>query len=242
MQIMLTLRPAQPLTIPLNYNYQLQSAVYAMLGEVGESDFWHDNGFGDVTRFKGFCFSSLTGSYRVDTENKTIRFEDTVELEVRSPAFSFIDAFQRALEQHPFLKLFDTRLDVTGAALFNTHLPSGRVTFRAVTPAVARATREDGSTYYFSPQEDGYFERLRLNAQKKFEAVTGTPAPALSLTPAGEYKKTVTKYKGFYVIGYTGVFRLDSTLAMAEFLYNAGLGEKNAQGFGFLRLPYDELP
>jgi CRISPR-associated endoribonuclease Cas6 len=204
---------------------------------VGASDFWHNNGFGDVSRFKGFCFSSLTGRYRVDPENKTIRFEDNIYLEVRSPAFAFIDAFQRALECHPHLKMFDTRLDVTDASLFNVHLPSGRITLRAVTPAVAHMTGEDGATRYFSPQEEEYFARLRGNARRKFEAVAGEPAPEIRLAPAGEYKKTVTKYKGFFVIGYTGAFAVDTTLKMAEFLYNAGLGEKNAQGFGFLQLP-----
>ena len=237
MQIKLTLRPTAPLTIPLNYNYQLQSAIYAMLGEVGQSDFWHDNGFGDASRFKGFCFSSLTGRYRINPESRTICFEDTIDLEVRSPAFGFIDAFQRAVERRPYLKLFDTRVEIVGAALTNLHLPSGRITLEAATPAVAHATMEDGSTRYYSPQEEEYFVRLCNNAERKYEAIVGEPAPRLALRPAGELKRNVTKYKGFYICGYTGTFELDACLRMAEFLYNAGLGEKNAQGFGFLRLP-----
>ena len=54
MQIMLTMRPEKRLIIPFNYNYQLQSALYATLGEVGQSDFWHDNGFGEIYRRAGF--------------------------------------------------------------------------------------------------------------------------------------------------------------------------------------------
>lgn len=236
MQIKLTLRSAEPLVIPLNYNYQLQSAIYSMLGEVGRSDFWHDNGFGEVSRFKGFCFSSLTGRYRVDAESKTIRFEDAIYLEVRSPVFGFIDAFQRAAECHPYFKLFDTRLEIAGAALTNLHLPSGRITFEATTPTVVHSTAADGGTYYYSPQEEDYFVRLCNNAEKKYEAIMGEPAPRLALRPAGEFRRIVTKYKGFYICGYTGAFELDTSLRMAEFLYNSGLGEKNAQGFGFLRL------
>ena len=237
MQIKLTLQPERELRIPLNYNYQLQSAIYAMLGEVGQSDFWHDNGFGDVSRFKGFCFSNLTGRYRVDTDNKTISFENHIYLEVRSPAFDFIDAFQRSVEYRPFLRLFDTRLEIVGASLMNRHLSSGRVVFEAVTPAVARETPEDGGTYYFSPQEEEYFTRLCNNAEKKYDAVVGEPAPQLSLRPAGSFRRNVTKYKGIYICGYTGAFALDTSLRMAEFLYDTGLGEKNAQGFGFLRIP-----
>lgn len=233
MQIRLTMRPEKPLTIPLSYNYQLQSALYAMLGEVGQSDFWHDNGFGDAGRYKGFCFSALSGKYRVDRERRSIRFENNAYLEVRSAAFDFIDAFQRAVEQRPFLKLFDTRLDIVGAELSNRHLPSGRVRLEAVTPVVVHSTAEDGHTDYYSPEEEAYFTRICANAENKFEAVTGDPAPRLALRPSGEFKRTVTTYKGIYVCGYTGVFELDTTLRMAEFLYNSGLGEKNAQGFGF---------
>ena len=234
MQIILTLRPQKPLVIPFHYQYQLQSAVYALLGEVGQSDFWHDNGFGDAAGFKGFCFSGLTGKYTVDRENGQIRFADKVRLEVRSAAFSFIDAFQRAVECRPFLDLFDTRLDVIGASLMNRHLTDGRVMFRAVTPVVIRATEPDGRTRFFSPEEEEFYVRICNNAEKKYEAVTGEPADRLLLRPQGEFRKTVTKYKGFWVTGYTGAFALDTSLKMAEFLYNSGLGEKNSQGFGFV--------
>ena len=44
MQILVRFQPSAPLIIPYNYNYQLQSALYALLAEVGESDFWHDKG------------------------------------------------------------------------------------------------------------------------------------------------------------------------------------------------------
>ena len=237
MQIMLTLRPQKPLEIPFHYQYQLQSAIYAMLGEVGQSDFWHDNGFGDTASFKGFCFSGLTGKYTVDQENRRLRFEEKVYLEVRSATFSFIDAFQRAVERHPFLTLFDTRLDIVGASLMNRHFTDGRVVLKAVTPVVVRETEEDGHTYYFSPEEEAFFVRLCNNAEKKYESVVGQAADALLLRPYGAFKKTVTRYKGFWVTGYTGPFELNTTVRMAEFLYNSGLGEKNSQGFGFVSGP-----
>ncbi|MCR5782229.1 MAG: CRISPR-associated endoribonuclease Cas6 [Clostridia bacterium] len=236
MQIKLRLRPERPLIIPYNYNYQLQSALYSMLGEVGESDFWHDNGFGDAAVFKGFCFSGLNGKYRVDTENRRLCYQDNVYLEVRSCSFDFIDSFQRAVERHPYIKLFDTRLDITDASLLNVHLMTGRVLFDAVTPVVAHSTAEDGHTRYFSPEEDEYYIRICSNAEKKYEAVAGSPVPAIALRPAGEFKRIVKNYKGFYICGYIGTFGLDTSLRMAEFLYNTGLGEKNAQGFGFVNI------
>ena len=220
--------------IPFNYNYQLQSALFAMLGEVGESDFWHDNGFGDAAKFKGFCFGKLNGRYHADTAAKMISFDDEITLEIRSPSFAFIDSFQRALEQHPFLKLFDTRLDVTGAALLNKHLPGGSVILTAVTPVVIHRTLPDRHTVFFTPEDDEFYEGICNNASRKYESITGQKAPEILLRPLGEFQKTVTRYKGCYITGHTGSFKIRTELPFAEFLYNAGLGEKNAQGFGFV--------
>lgn len=233
MQIKLQFKPDKPLIIPYNYNYQLQSALYAMLGEVGESDFWHDNGFGDMTKFKGFCFSGLNGKYSVNKEAKKLCFENNIYLEIRSPVFSFIDAMQRSFEVHPYINLFDTRLEIVSAELENRHFQNESAYFKAVTPVVVHTTADDRHTYYYSPEEDEYYIRICNNANKKYKSITGEQAPDVYIRPAGEFKKTVTKYKEFYINGYTGEFEIKTTIKMLEFIYNSGLGEKNSQGFGF---------
>ena len=155
---------------------------------------------------------------------------------MRSPAFSFIDSFQRAVECHPFIQLFDTRLDIVGASLMNRHFDSGHIVLQAVTPVAAHKTMEDGRTYFFSPEENDYYIRICNNAVKKYETVVGKSADTVMLRSYGEFKKTVTKYKKTFITGYTGAFEINTSLQMAEFLYNTGLGEKNSQGFGFVNI------
>lgn len=236
MQILLKMRPVQPLIIPNNYNYQLQSALYAMLGEVGESAFWHDNGFGVITKYKGFCFGKLEGKYVINSENRKLCFENNIYLEIRSPSFEFADAFQRAVENHPYIKLYDTRLDIMEASLANLHLPTGNVTFEAVTPVAVHTTLPDGHTYFYFPSEDEFAVRLQNNLRHKFEAISGKEADTVHISPCGEFKKIVTKYKNYYITGYTGRFNVNTTIRMAEFIYNTGLGEKNSQGLGFVKV------
>lgn len=236
MQILLKMRPVQPLIIPNNYNYQLQSALYAMLGEVGESAFWHDNGFGVITKYKGFCFGKLEGKYVINSENRKLCFENNIYLEIRSPSFEFTDAFQRAVENHPYIKLYDTRLDIMEASLANLHLPSGNVTFEAVTPVAVHTTLPDGHTYFYFPSEDEFAVRLQNNLRHKFEAISGKESDTVRIRPCGEFKKIVTKYKNYYITGYTGRFNVNTTIRMAEFIYNTGLGEKNSQGLGFVKV------
>lgn len=236
MQILLKMRPTQPLIVPSNYNYQLQSALYAILGEVGESAFWHDSGFGVITKYKGFCFGKLEGKYKFDRENRKICYDNSVYLEIRSPSFEFMDAFQRAVENRPYIKLYDTRLDIIEASLANLHLPSGNVTFEAVTPVAVHTTLPDGHTYFFSPSEDEFTVRIHNNLCHKFEAVSGKDADTVHVSQCGEFKKVVTKYKNYYITGYTGSFNVNTTIRMAEFIYNTGLGEKNSQGLGFVKV------
>ena len=232
MQIKLTFRPDGPLVIPYNYNYQLQSAIYAMLRNVGESDFWHDNGFGDQTVFKGFCFSGLGGRYSTDRENRKLIFDSDVHLEVRSSEFEFIDSFQRALERYPYLKLFDTRLRAVSCSLENRHLTGGSLILKAETPVVVHETADDRHTYFFSPSEEEYCDRICLNAEKKYETITGNKPDSIKIATLGEFRKTVTKYQGFFITGYTGEFELNTSLRMAEFIYNIGLGEKTHRASG----------
>ena len=189
MQILLKLKSEKPLVIPFNYNYQLQSALYTLLGEVGESDFWHDNGFGDITKYKGFCFGKLEGKYTTDIPNKKIHFENNIYLEVRSSIFDFIDSFQRAIEQHPFIKLYDTKLDVIGASLMNRHFDENIASFDIVSPTVIHDTLENGKTLFYSPDSEDYFIRICNNIIRKYETIYQEEADEVMLRPCGEFKK-----------------------------------------------------
>lgn len=42
----------------------------------------------------------------------------------------------------------------------------------------------------------------------------------------------MTKYKGFYISGWLGEYELSGEAKYLDFLYQTGLGSKNAQGFG----------
>ena len=126
-----------------------------------------------------------------------------------------------------------------GASLMNRHIDQENLLMQAVTPIIIHSTLEDGHTVYYSPDDENYFSRVCRNMCKKFTAITGEPACNIELQPRSSFKKTVTRYKNLYMTGYTGTMQLSAPIKMAEFIYNAGLGEKNAQGFGFVRIQED---
>lgn len=234
MQILLHLQPDRPLCLPFNYQYQLQSAIYAKLAEIGASDFWHNVGFGDTRKFKAFSFGPLKGKYTV-SDNK-ILFENSVSLEVRSPVFGFCDDLQRALELHPRIKLFDTTLTVTKASIANLHINRSSAVFRTESPVLVYRNIERGKTRYFTPEEDEFYIGICNNFERKYEAVFQVPAEQIQIRQAGAFKKVVTRYKTTWLTAYHGIFEVKGSPKSLEFLYNTGMGSKNPQGFGYIRI------
>ena len=233
MQIHLTLKCEEPFTVPLNYNYQLQSAVYSKLSEIGASDFWHNVGFGDnKQKLKSFVFGPLTGTHIV--ENKKITFTDEIHFELRSPIFEFCDELQRSFEINPIIKLFDTSLEVCGAALVNRHINNNRAIFKSLSPIVIHSTLPDKRTVFHSPDEGIFIQRLQTNYQNKFQSLYNCEAPEISLKISENSQKIVTNYKGTWITGYKCRITAEGHFAALEFLYNSGLGEKNSQGFGMV--------
>ena len=234
MQIHFTFTAEKEFCIPMSYNYQLQSALYSKLEEIGLSDFWHDEGFGVEQTYKLFSFSPLKGPYRII--DKKICFDGEMSFEIRSPIFEFCDEVQRSFEVNPTIKLFDTELETTRIAIANKHINYDSAVFSAISPIILHSHLPDNITQYYFPYDDCFIDRLLKNYRNKFNSVYENDAPDIDIKILDEGKKCVTKYKNIWLTGNKCVLALKGDPLALEFIYNTGLGEKNSQGFGFLTL------
>lgn len=235
MQLRIHIHLQEPFGIPLNYNHQLQSAIYAKLAQTENGGIWHDYGFGQYNNeFKAFVFGSIAGNYRI--RGKQICFTDSMEIEVRSPIFRFIDDLQRSFELQPSLHLFNTTFAIDEMQVSNLHLNRTQALFQTASPVIVRNVLPDGSTVYYSPDDAAFVPALTNNFRRKYETVCKSPAGAVSVIPVGQHKKTVTQYKGLWITAYSGKYEISGSPKELEFIYNTGLGIKNAQGFGMLNL------
>ena len=232
MQLIITMRRPEKCRVPFNYNHQLQSAIYAKLREAGYSDFLHDGGYSSSHRYKAFVFGSLRGKHTVADGH--FLFEDSIKWEVRSPVFAFCDALQQSLENDSRIRLFDAVLPVTDLALGNKHFRDGEYTFAANSPVCVYRTEENGSTTYFAPTDDAFVRYLLLNYRNKYAAIAGEEPPELSISPLPHQRKIVTNFKGTWINSFKGKYVIAGSGKGITFLYNAGLGAKNSQGFGLL--------
>lgn len=234
MQVQLTLMPSQPLLLPLNYNYALQSAIYAKLSEVGVSDFWHDSGFGKENPFKGFVFGRLSGNHSV--AERKILFYDQIRLAVRSPLISFCEALTESLAKNPYLSLLGEEIAVCDSRVSNASITGGSVDVFCDSPVLASYSGPGGKKQYYAPYDEGFVPHLVRNYERKYEAIYAEKAPPIQIEPYGEHQKVVTNYKGTWLVAYAGHYHMEGSSAGLEFLYSAGLGSKNAQGFGLLEM------
>ena len=219
-------------SLPLNYQYGIQSMLYGVLRDSGD-DFWHDAGAKvGSRRFKLFVFSQLRG--RRIMEGKRIRFTDRVYLDVRSVRDDFCEALADSFARFPELNLCGVPLRVEAMKLSTEEIVWDTLAIRMLSPMTVYESREN-HTRYFTPLDAEFGERISANFRNKFRAFYGKdPRGGVELVPlsVGAEDKTVTRFKGIYITAWKGEYRLAGYPDDLTFLYYTGLGAKNSGGFG----------
>lgn len=237
MQIEVRHKLNEPLVLPINYNYIIQSALYgAMRGSTNINNFIHDNGFENNNRtYKMFTFSMLRGKYKI--EDKKITFFDEVSFEVRSTESIILRSIKENLE-HSGITYIDQHYDVDKVRVYDYEVEQEEIMVRMRTPICVHETyMEDGvsKTLYYSPLDDEFEKRINENFENKYESYAMIkPSNKIYIEPVRVEKrdKVVTKYKGIYISAWKGEYRIRGDRKYLNFLFQVGLGEKNAQGFG----------
>lgn len=233
-----------PITLPVNYNHILQGVIYnaVFANYPNYADILHDDGGHYEKRiYKAFTFGPLCGKYYV--ENKMITFSEAIKWEIRSSDAMLITILRLYFESHGIV-LKSYRIKDVEVALTNTVIRDSRVRIRQISPVLAYSTiDEDGHTYYYNPEEYGFYELTRQNALKRYSAIMGGSIDDIAFRPVSvrNKDKVVTRYQGIVMSGWKGKYELEGDPKLIDFLYQTGLGSKNAQGFGMFDVikPFD---
>ena len=223
------------LNLPINYNHILQGIIYHKLIDAFDySTFLHDKGFKKNDKiFKIFTFSKLQGHYKID--NRRIEFDEKVSLEVRSPQVLLIQLLADSMEREG-LTFGDTKYEIENLYISDYSVEANDLDITMKTPICVYSTDSlTGFTTFFTPNDTEFYSHVVENFRNKYEAYYGvTPNEDIQITPL-EVKakdKCVTNFKGIYISGWQGKYRLSGKRKYLDFLYNTGLGGKNSQGFG----------
>ncbi len=223
-------------SIPLNYNYQVQSAIYALLRHDEKfSAALHDIGYGELNAYRMFTFGALQGNYAI--HNKKLHFDGDFSLEIRSVSDAFCHVLKEAILNQGTIRLFDQVFEIAELKITDYQIEMPEITVLTDSPVIAKAVTETNHTIYYAPEESEFTEQIQANFQSKFKAFYGENCPdKIIISPLGRHRKVVTRYKQLWLTAYYGKFRLAGSEEVLNFLYNTGLGAKNSQGFGMFQV------
>lgn len=235
MQLIIKHKLPRELVLPIHYHHILQSIIYHNLREdYGYSDFLHEKGYASEERqYRMFVFGLLQGRYEIVQKN--IVFRNEVSFRVRSADNRMLRLLKENLERRGISYLQQHYEDLE-LELTDDDIREEKVRVRMASPLCVYSTDpETKKTYFYHPQEPEFAEQVNANFRRKYKAYTGLePKSDIQIHPLRlrDKDKYVTKYKGFYISGWLGEYELSGEAKYLDFLYQTGLGSKNAQGFG----------
>ncbi|MEM7658043.1 MAG: CRISPR-associated endoribonuclease Cas6 [Bacteroidota bacterium] len=242
--------------LPLNYQYLVSAWIYHALHE-GNADFatWlHDQGFQLAGKqFRMFTFSQLDlRPYQIHDNLVEVQ-GDRIRLTISFCLSEASEHFLIGLFAKQRFSLGDAnhRLDLVVDAielLPEPHFHDDWQAFRTLSPVCVSLSRgPDRPVAYLAPDHPQYAERLAhnlLSKQQSFQPLRppateegleldfeclSRPRSRLVRIAAGTSRETQVKGYGYH-------FRLRCAASWKRLFWQAGLGEKNAQGFGCIDL------
>lgn len=226
------------ITLPIHYNHALQGLIYSHITPE-LADFLHNRGYQFENRvFRMFTFSRLEGLYQMDRQNRKIRFLDRFSLIVTSPIEEFCNQLGSAFLSDRDITLNNQSVNVEQIEVFPIHNIGEVVKLKTLSPVVVYSTfMEPGGrkyTSYYQPGDDEFEKLIDANLRKKYMSLYQEAAPQepVKIREFKNVRESSLLYKNFIIKGYSFEFTLQGPVPLLKLALDAGIGSKNAQGFG----------
>ena len=236
MQLLIELQKIDQFSLPISYNYLLQSMIYNLLKNKEDlSAQLHERGYQiEDKHFKLFTFSLLRGQYKI--HGKRIEFLDKVLFEIRTVDKTILLSIVESLLNLDTLRIGQNLVKILNVKIGHKKLTENSYKIRMISSLVVRSTDADTKkTLYYNPFDTEFKSRIMENFERKYQAYYHkAPTGRFDIEPINFSLKNkfVTKYKDYLITGWKGEFEIRGDAEVLDFLYQVGLGEKNSMGFG----------
>jgi len=219
--------------------------IYANLDRA-LSEWLHEKGHAyGARRFKLFTFSRLFG--KREMRNGRVRFDGPAHFYLSAVDSEVLGSFAEHLLTKPAVRLgsAECRVAEVGVEPEPRIDPAKPVLVKAISPITAYSTLQAPNgrkkTYYYAPQEKEWSESLVANIARKAKALEWAADVDEDIEGAwvrprkvksGDQK--ILDFKGTVIKGWTGLYEVKLPEPYFRLAYDAGLGSKNAAGFGMV--------
>lgn len=236
------------LVLPYHHLEWVQAAIYrSMQPSVAQAI--HDVGFPvDSRSFRLFAFSRIQGRFRISNDTDTIAFTYPVRLVIASPLKLLIQQFVNALVAESEVRIGPEICRLASVSVDDTEIQTSRIRVRTLSPITVHSTmtKRDGRPYtvYYHPKEHEFEEQVFKNLLRKYIAIEGAPlllpesSARFRLKIRNEAKLHIVKYRQTIIKGYSGVFDMEGPTSLLKVGWDAGLGDRNSQGFGLVEMAH----
>lgn len=238
MQLKINISTQNSITLPINYHYIQQGIIYSLLSDDTGIAAVHDEGarFQDK-EFRLFTYGPFQGKYSI--RDKKITFQEGLSFEIRSFDENAIRRIDSNVHRRG-IRLGKSIYRDIETELMDYRIYSEDVVIKMISPICVYDTDSvTGRTNYYTPRDFQFGELIISNFMNKYIAAIGEgPEGELGfdILKIGPKDKYITRYKNFLIEGWKGIYNLSGTPELMTFLYNAGLGAKNSQGFGMFEV------
>ena len=231
------------LQLPIHYNHILQGFIYKNIFDDNFREFLHEKGFElDGKTFKLFTFSKLYGDYTYHRETRTIAFTERVDLTVSSIVDDFNQELLKTLLYNKNLELNNQPIEVSGIAVQENNLETNGAVIRTLSPITVYSTswlNGRKKTIYYFPEDSLFQKYIKDNLISKAKLIynkTFDKAKFKIVPVQGKVSTNSLYFKKFLVKGSSGIFEIYGDKELINTALNCGLGSKNSQGFGCVKL------
>jgi CRISPR-associated endoribonuclease Cas6 len=189
-----------------------------------------------------FTFSRLIGNYTLDKKDGKIIFKGPILLTISSPFDEFCNSIASSLLLNKVINLGNSDVEIEQVTFEKDIVKDNKIKICSLSPIVLYSTlfRPDGRKYtcYFQPGENDYNKLLENNLKKKYMAFYKQEITdgEVKIACLNQPRLSIINYKNTIIKGYTGTFILSGPIPLLQIAVDSGLGSKNSQGFGCVKI------
>ena len=234
--------------MPWNYMNLLHGFVYRAIKKADPvlGNFLHNRGFvvgGHRYKFLTFSLLFPRAARKAD---KGIEMRPPINWWVSSPLPGLMEALATTLLMEGKAQI--GKVELILQRLEAEELPhlGRRSLFETISPIVTSTGVKQGGKIkrrFLSPEDPDFWRVLEVNLKRKAAALGwGSALGNVKFLCEGKWRSKLFEVQGANVRGWMGKFWCEGSSELLRLGYEAGFGERNAQGFGMVRILVPTVP